>query len=69
MFLSEEDVRALTGYAKPGKQIQWLTRQGFTFRIAADGHPRVATEHVLKVMGGSSAGVRTKTQPNFASIV
>lgn len=68
MFLTEADLATLTGYVKPSKQIDWLSRQGFTFRIAADGHPRVATEHVLKVMGGSSSA-RSKTQPNFASVV
>lgn len=69
MFLTEEEVVWLTGYKSPSKQIAWLTRQGFVFRIAADGHPRVATAHVLKLMGATSPGGHKKTQPNFVGVV
>lgn len=69
MFLTEAEVADLTGYIKPSKQIQWLMRQGFNFRIAADGHPRVARDHVLKVMGATSGNVRAKTEPNFSGVV
>lgn len=68
MFLTDADIIDLTGYVKPGKQITWLTREGFTFRVAADGHPRVLREHANKMMGISATNVRQKTRPDFSAL-
>ena len=40
-LLTPNDVKALTGYVRPSKQIAWLKRYGVRFFVAADGHPRV----------------------------
>lgn len=69
MILTQHELVELTGYLQPGKQNEWLRLQGFTFRVAADGRPRVDRSHYLKLMGGgSNESMRTKTQPNFCSL-
>ncbi len=65
LFLTANDLHELTGYRKPCKQIAWLRAQGFMFRVAADGPPRVDRNHYLKVMGAHSEGARQKTVPDF----
>lgn len=70
LFLTAEELRGLTGYQKPGRQTAWLRAQGFTFRIAADGYPRVDRSHYLKLMGGAvDATQRKKTEPNFGGLL
>jgi len=69
LFLDTEELHALTGYQKPGRQINWLRTQGFTFRIAADGHPRVDRSHYLKLMGGTGESQHKKTEPNFGCLL
>lgn len=69
MCLSTAELYELTGYQKPGRQIVWLRAQGFTFRVAADGHPRVDRSHYLKLMGGSVETHQKKTEPNFDGLL
>lgn len=69
MFLSDLEVIELTGYKMPSKQSEWLRGNGFDFRVARDGHPRVLRSHVEKQMGGAEAAVRKRTQPDFSSLV
>ena len=69
IILSRDELIELTGYLQPIKQNEWLQLQGFTFRIAADGRPRVDRSHYLKLMGGSiTESMRTKTKPDFSSL-
>lgn len=67
MFLTPEDLHELTGFVRPSKQIDWLTKQGIVFRIAGDGHPRVMTDHLRKVMG-VAAPSKQKTAPDFSTL-
>lgn len=46
MRLTDEELRDLTGYQRPSKQIAWLKRNGVRFFVAADGHPRVLRAHL-----------------------
>ena len=66
MILTAKEVATLTGYQRPSKQIEWLRSEGFTFRIGADGHPKVEESHYLKVMGGTPG--KQKTEPDFSSL-
>lgn len=67
LFLTPTELHELTDYKYPSKQIIWLRQNGFTFRIAADGHPRVDRAHYDKMMGGGEA--KTKTMPNFGGML
>ena len=50
-FLSQPDLHALTGYARPGKQAQWLKDNGIPHRV--DGaRVIVASKHVTSWLEG-----------------
>jgi hypothetical protein len=50
-FLSAQDLHALTGYARPGKQAQWLKDHGLPHRV--DGaRVIVASKHVTDWLEG-----------------
>lgn len=68
MLLTADDLRDLTGFTRPSKQIEWLQREGFTFRVAADGHPRVDRAHYLKLMGATDIEAHRRTTPDFSSL-
>ena len=41
MLLTRKELRDLTGYERPSRQIRWLRQYGIRFFEAADGYPRV----------------------------
>ena len=41
LALTRDEVHELSGYIKPGKQIEWLRNNGIRFYVGADGYPRV----------------------------
>ena len=43
-FLTPADLRQLTGYTKPSKQIEWLRRNGVPHLVNARGHPVVRAD-------------------------
>ena len=51
MFLTPEEVAALTGYQKPSAQIRWLSAERFGYVIGGDGHPKVLRDVVLSRLG------------------
>ena len=51
MFLSRAELKELTGFVYPSKQIEWLRAERFLFRVAADGHPRVLRAAVFDLLG------------------
>ncbi len=69
MFLTDDDLRDLTGFSRPSKQIEWLRREGFEHRVGADGHPRVLKAHVMSLMGAvDNAQIMRKSAPDFSSL-
>jgi hypothetical protein len=40
-FLSDDDLRRLTGWKLKSRQIGWLRAEGIPFRVNATGHPVV----------------------------
>lgn len=67
MFLTPDDIAALTGYKLPAHQRRWLTRNGYPFEMAASGRPVVARSFVETRLGGKMAAP-VKTMPNFAAL-
>jgi hypothetical protein len=58
-LLTHDELVALSGYRMPKYQIRWLKQNGFAFRVAADGYPRVDRTHYTQVMGaGGTACMR-----------
>jgi hypothetical protein len=52
MFLSEEDLRALTGATTRQKQRKWLTEHNYPFEINAAGYHIVLKSLVEQRLGG-----------------
>jgi hypothetical protein len=52
MFLTEEEVRELTGLVRPAAQVRWLKEHSYPFEVNAKGHPKVLKSVVEKRLGG-----------------
>ncbi len=46
MFLTDHELREMTGYVQHAAQIRWLTDNGFRFGIRGDGRPNVLIRYV-----------------------
>lgn len=70
MTLTRAELHDLTGYRMPKQQIAWLRANGFVFRVAADGYPRVDRGHYLRVMGAEpgAGGAHRPTAPDFEAL-
>lgn len=69
-FLTEEELRELTGRALHKRQREWLQAQGWTFTVNANGRPIVSRAHMEAMLGGAkseTAADRTY-RPNFDAI-
>ena len=52
MFLSDVELRELSGYQKPSAQKRWLDAQSIAFLVGGDGHPKVLRSVVIARLGG-----------------
>lgn len=67
LLLSINEMREVSGYkVRPG-QIKWFQKNGFSYTIARDGHPRILREHFKEVMGLKNHRRRSR-EPNFDAI-
>ena len=65
MFLTREDLEALTGLKQPTRQIRWLLANGYHPDIRADGHPALLEDEVRNRQL-ASARTRRVTEPNLS---
>ena len=64
-FLNQPDLHALTGYARQGKQAQWLKDNGIPHRV--DGaRVIVASRHVTSWLEGRT--VVSSSGPNWSAV-
>ena len=49
MFLSSDNVKALTGYTRPSDQRRWLVANSYRFDVRADGRPSVLDAHGVSI--------------------
>ena len=68
MFLDKEQLKELTGYARPTSQMNWLARNDYPFEVAADGYPRVLVTLVEKRLGSFIQRPKRNNTPRFAHI-
>ena len=70
IFFTKNDVADLTGYRVPSKQIRWLRDEGFKFKVAADGYPRVMHSEVLFHMSHDATAGKTEknSKPNMEGL-
>ncbi|MFC0349384.1 DUF4224 domain-containing protein [Undibacterium danionis] len=45
MFLTEDEIRELTGYSYCSRQIEWLRNNNWKFEITAQKRPKVARSY------------------------
>jgi hypothetical protein len=68
VFLTEEEVRSLTGYVRPSAQVRWLRDHGWRFNVNALGKPVVALAEFNRRMVTGSSTVRQKQEPDWSAI-
>ncbi len=56
MFLTDYQMRVMTGYKQHAAQIQWLTDNDFRFLIRRDGRPNVLIRHVEEKLSDCPPG-------------
>lgn len=66
MFLSNEELQALTGAIQPTKMIKWLKEEGFTFKVGLDGYPVVLKDHVRRILGAEAPAARKKPRVDLS---
>ncbi len=69
MFLSREELEALTGYKIKSKQRAWLIDNGFRFSVRCDGFPCVLRTHVESVLGGDNGTAAREEMPDAAALL
>ncbi len=67
MFLTDDELKDLTGYQRHADQRQWLLRHAWTFVVAATGRPIVSRAYAENQMGAAQPKQATWT-PNVAAI-
>ena len=66
MFLSQEEVKELTGYKVCKKQVKWLRENGFKHAVDICGRPKVLVSHVESELGSSEKNQRKRSEPDFS---
>ncbi|MHB1430227.1 MAG: DUF4224 domain-containing protein [Rhodocyclaceae bacterium] len=66
MFLTDEDLRALTGYVHRAKQVAQLRRMGIPFFLNAAGRPVVARAIIEGGKDGPATTAKT-WEPTWAA--
>ncbi len=72
MFLTDAELRELTGYAYPCRQIDWLRRYNWKFEVTAQSRPKVARAYFDARMGAPVKAAPDQSssmmRPNFGAI-
>jgi hypothetical protein len=68
LFLSDEQLADLTGYARPSAQVRWLQRNGVTHYVRADGRPRVPVTAIIAPLAGASPATPASAGPNLDAV-
>ena len=68
MFLTADDIEALTGYKKPKLQRRWLLDNGYRFEVRADGRPAVLASQVEARLRDPRARKPAAPEPNWEAL-
>lgn len=66
MFLSQDEIKDLTGYKVYKKQALWLAQNGFKYVLGCDGRPKVLVSHIEAELGSSGKRERKRSEPDFS---
>ena len=67
IFLTSDELEALTGFKTPARQVEWLRRKGWRFEINGNRRPIVARKYTEKRLG-CGAPEESAYRPNFAAL-
>lgn len=67
MFLTQEELKELTGFQIPKCQIRVLRENGIKFILGGDGKPRVLTAAVEDILGIKIKKIKNST-PNYQAL-
>lgn len=65
-YLTKEEMIELTARQMPGKQIEWLKRNGWKFAVSAAGHPKVARTYHEFRLGTALIEPDVEQEPDFS---
>lgn len=65
MFLTDKELRQLTGFIRRTQQIEWLRTNGWRFTVNALGVPVVANAEASRKLVG---GTQRSQEPNWNQI-
>jgi hypothetical protein len=70
MFLTAEEIKALTARVQHRAQARMLRTLGITFKIRADGSVLVLRAHVEQLLGGAQTEKRKggTSEPNWGAL-
>lgn len=70
MFLSAEEIAALTGRTRVGLQCKWLTQRGWLHEVNAAGRPVVLRAYAEQRLSGvqNRQGLPDHQSPNFNAL-
>jgi hypothetical protein len=69
IYLTEEELKGISGYSIQSAQFKWLRQNGFTTLKRADGKPLVSRAHFEAKMGGLLSSSKPKNhEPNFGAL-
>ncbi len=66
MFLSQEDLRSLTGYKRPTDQRRWLSKRGWAFEVSANGKNQVLLEEASNRMLSNTSRRASSSEPDLS---
>lgn len=66
MFLSREELEALTERKRKAEQVAWLRMHRIPFLVGANGHPRVSRAFVENILAGRRS--IAEPEPNFEAL-
>lgn len=67
IFLTSDELEALTGFKTPARQVEWLRKKGWRFEINGNRRPIVARKYTEKMLG-CGAPEESAYRPNFAAL-
>lgn len=65
MFLSNDELRELSGYQKPTAQMRWLEAQGIAYLVGGDGLIKVLRSVVIARLGGTAPAEAKAREPQL----
>lgn len=69
MFLTADELRELTGKARPSAQLRALRSMGIEHKVRPDGSLAVSRSHVESLLGGAAGDkVTAPKQPNWSAL-